>query len=258
MNKSSIIIWLLFASVAPAAMAQDSNWWQSNSQATASQQASTNETSSIVVKPALIQSILVRLKSPDENVRIGASRNMVYGKGITDKDVYAAVAEALEYGIANPRKSSDDEIAWHALALSSSGDAAYLPALENLIKLKITRHAQRARDELLRNMAAGGPVASPAKISGKPILMTESQSQNPSCRLISQETCNTSRGEAKCIAWHQDRAGQAGANALLLINSSTTPSTSVTSFVPIGNNLIAAGGTSKKTTLIANYYHCDF
>ena len=66
------------------------------------------------------------------------------------------------------------------------------------------------------------------------------------------------QGEAKCIAWHQVRAGQAGANAVLLINSTTTNTGSTTSFVPIGNTVMAVGGTSRKTTLIANYYGCDF
>lgn len=207
---------------------------------------------------AWVQPILMRLKSPDEEIRLGTSRNMIYGKGIADKEVYAAVAEALEYGISNPGKSSDNEVAWHALALASSGDPAYLPVLENLVKLKITRHAKRALDELTRNVKAGAPFKKPTGNAGKVILITESQSQNLSCQFLGQETCNTSRGEAKCIAWHQNRAGKVGANSLLLINSSTAQGASVASLVPIGNSVVAVGGSSKKTTLFANYYLCDF
>lgn len=256
MGTSRVLLSLIIICLSSAAMGQDSNWWQGHSQATTSQQAATSEVSVAGTKPVLIQSILVRLRSPDVNVRIAASQNMVYGKGITDKDVYAGVAEALEYSISNPKKSSDNEVAWHALALASSGDAAYLPVLENLVKLKITRHAERARDELIRNVEAGGPFSRPTNAAGKAILISESQSQ--SCQFISQETCNTSRGEAKCIAWHQAQAGKVGANSLLLMNSSTTPTTSVATVVPIGNSFMAVGGTSRKTTLIANYYLCDF
>lgn len=258
MFTSRVFLSLVITSVTAVAMAQNNNWWQGHSQASASsQQAVTGEIGDAGAKPALIQSILMRLRSPDVNVRIATSQNMIYGKGITDKDVYAGVADALEYSISNPNKSSDNEAAWHALALASSGDATYLPVLENLIKLKITRHAERARDELVRNVAAGGPFSRPTNVAGKVILISESQSQSQSCQFISQETCNTGRGEAKCIAWHQAQAGKVGANSLLLINSSTTPTTSVTSFVPVGDSLVAVGGTARKTTLIANYYLCD-
>jgi hypothetical protein len=260
MAISHALLSLIITSFSSAVMAQDGNWWAGHSQIATSQQVITNQAGEIDnadLKPGLIKSILVRLKSPDVNTRIAASRDMVYGKGISDKDVYTEVAKALEYSISNPNKSSDNEVAWHALALASSGDAAYLPVLENLVNLKITRHAQRARDELVRNVETGSPFSKPANVGSKTILISESQSQSPSCQFISQETCNTSRGEAKCIAWHQDRAGKMGANSLLLINSSTTSKASVTTFVPVGNNFMAVGGTSKKTTLIANYYSCD-
>lgn len=286
MNRTTlhVLLSIITISATSTAVAQENGWWQSYSQAPITQQSTTSDTkdaptpsgnfdsptpdnqqvkqqpssSSVDVRPAkspLVQTILSRLKSPDINVRIATSQGMIYGKGITDKYVYTEVAKALEFSIHNPKKSSDNETAWHALALASSGDPTYLPVLENLVALKITRHAERARDELLRNSQSGGPFTNLASSARKAILISETQSQ--SCQFISQETCNTSRGEAKCIAYHQAQAGKVGANSILLINSSTTPTTSTTTLIPIGNSLVAVGGTSRKTTLIANYYTCN-
>ena len=64
------------------------------------------------------------------------------------------------------------------------------------------------------------------------------------------------RGQQPRVEWM--RAGHGCVSMHPVINSSTTNTASTTSFVPIGNTVVAVGGTSRKTTLIANYYGCDF
>ena len=185
--------------------------------------------------------LLEQLRSQSIAERTAACRQ-IFGAGMKSPDIYAQLALNLEAGLVNLDKKSPrvEELAWHVKALASSGDLKYLPLVKSAAESEVRAIARHARDsrEILENSAAQGrPYLEPAKV---PVL-TEKQVEN--CQYIAQKPCTTSRAAAKCITYHQMKAVGSGANAIMILQSSSRS----VGFGPFGGD----------SNMLANYYRCN-
>lgn len=183
------------------------------------------------------------LQSTSSEVRREAS-SQIFGSGISDAGINARLAELITEALPGLDKGSPriDEIAWHAKALGASGDEAYLPLLEQLggssIR-KLARNAQDAKKMLQEAVVQGRPYLHYSKVR----VITEKQAE--ACEYIAQQSCETSRAADKCVDSHKDNAVQAGANAIMLLLTSSQSS---------GFAALPFGGS---TMMLANYYRCN-
>lgn len=162
----------------------------------------------------------------------------VFGAGMADPAVYAAIADRLRGGLATldqPKSEPGDrldELAWHAKALGGSGDVAYLPLLQQAAQSShrsLARHAREAV-ELLQAMA----------LEGRPFLdgahvREVAAADVAGCRFVKKVECNAREAEDCEEALHAE-AGRVGAEALVV--------------------LYRQDGTSARNAVIANAYHC--
>lgn len=187
-----------------------------------------------------IDAIIERLNSNSIEVRTQASQE-AFGAGIKSDALYQKIESVAEAGLKGMDKNSprSNEIAWHIKALAGSGDIKYLPLIERASQSgvrSLARHAKDAKEILAESSARGAPYLLYTKV---PIL-TEKQAER--CNYVAQRTCKTSRSAEKCIAQHQSNAVAVGANAVVLLHSSSHS----VGFGPFGGD----------TTMIANYYGC--
>ena len=166
----------------------------------------------------------------------------IFGAGLDDKALYQQVAATLEAGLVGLTKDSErvDELAWHAKALGSSGDMAYMPLLERAGRSGIrhlVKHAGDAKEILIEAAAAGHPYMEWEKVT----MLTEKQAEG--CLLIKQQTCDTSRSADVCVEDHKTKAIEVGANAIMLLMTNSQSGALVSW---LGSN----------TTMVANYYDC--
>lgn len=183
------------------------------------------------------------LRSTESESRREAS-SQIFGSGISDAGLNAQLAALIVESLPELDKKSAqiDEIAWHAKALGASGDKAYLPLLDQLSGSnirKLARNAQEAKTILQDAAANGRPYLHYSKVR----VITERQAE--ACEYIKQQTCETSRAAEKCMDSHKDNAVQAGANAIMLLLTSSQSS---------GLAALPFGGS---TTMLANYYRCE-
>jgi hypothetical protein len=181
-------------------------------------------------------SLIGQLGSAASQDRTEASR-YIYGAGIDDAEVYKAVAAAIEISSSTLNRESPNtqqqEVAWHAKALASSGNAEYLPILEELSESSaksVARHAKKSVALLERTVSNGVPYLDPQKVTE----IFEGQRAN--CELVDQVTCSTSFRMEKCRNWHKEKAAAKGANAIMLLRED--------------------GGAFRRTN-VANYFKCD-
>jgi hypothetical protein len=181
-------------------------------------------------------SLIDQLGSAPPQDRTEASR-YIYGRGIDDVDVYKAVARAIETSSStlSPESPStqQQEVAWHAKALASSGNAEYMPILEELSESPaktVAKHAKKSTALLQKTVSNGVPYLDPRNVTE----IFEGQRAN--CELIDQVTCSTSFRMEKCRNWHKDKAAAKGANAIMLLRED--------------------GGALRRTN-VANYFKCD-
>lgn len=188
-----------------------------------------------------VDNLIARVQSQSVAERTRASQD-IYGAGINSKALYSAVAKQIEAVLPTVTKDSPkvDEVAWHAKALGTSGDVTYLPLLEKLSRSEIrgiARHAKGAIETLREAADAGTAYLDYTKV----VVLTEKQAEG--CRYIAQRSCETSRSADKCVDSHKDNAVEAGANAIMLL---MTSSQSGALFSVFGSD----------TTMLANYYSC--
>jgi hypothetical protein len=181
-------------------------------------------------------SLIEQLQSDSAQDRIGASR-YVYGAGIDDADLYAAIAKVIEVRSADLSDESSDvelkEISTHLKALGGSGNAMYMPLLETLSTSSVkyvAKHADKAIKLLQRTSANGAPYLESRRVTE----IFEGQRAN--CDLVVQNTCSTMRSVEKCINWHKQRASEKGANAIMLLRESRV---------------------TFKRHVVANYFRCS-
>jgi hypothetical protein len=164
-----------------------------------------------------VQSLIEQLQSTSPEVRIKASQ-YIYGGGIENAELYAAVADAIEKQSAtlykNPSKVVRQEVSWHAKALASSGNMDYMPLLDKLSKSSsrsISKHANNSKTILAEAASAGGAYLEYRKVR----IITASQAKE--CEYISQQNCSTLRSLDKCIDKHKAQALRVGANSIMVV-----------------------------------------
>jgi len=177
------------------------------------------------------------------DVRREAS-SQIFGSGLDNARLNEQLAGIIGDAIGGLDKNSPriDEIAWHVKALAASGDAKYLPLLSDLSNSnirKLARHATDAKEVMEAAIASGRPYLHYSKVR----VITEKQSE--ACEFVVQQTCETSRAADKCVDSHKDNAASAGANAIMLLLTSSQSS---------GLAALPFGGS---TTMLANYYKCS-
>ncbi|KGM55994.1 hypothetical protein N800_10230 [Lysobacter daejeonensis GH1-9] len=188
-----------------------------------------------------VDNLIARLQSQSVAERTRASQD-IFGAGINSKALYAEVAKRIGEVLPTVTKDSPkvDELAWHAKAIGTSGDMAYMPLLEQLSRSDIrgiARHAKGAQETLREAAEAGTAYLDYTKV----MVLTEKQAEG--CRYVAQRSCETSRSADKCVDSHKDNAVEAGANAIMLL---MTSSQSGALFSVFGSD----------TTMLANYYAC--
>jgi len=167
-----------------------------------------------------VSSLILQLQSPSAQERTRASQ-YIHGAGISDIDLYNAVAEAVSIHRvdlnADSPGSLQQEIAWHAKALGGSAIYDYMPLLEELSESPaktVAKHAKKSKDQLRETAARGAPYLDAGKVS----LITDSQRAN--CEFVEQASCKTLRSYDNCVNWHKERAAQKGANAIMVLRES--------------------------------------
>lgn len=188
-----------------------------------------------------VDNLIARLQSNSIAERKRASQD-IFGAGINSKSLYAEVAKRIEAVLPTVTKDSPkvDEVAWHAKALGTSGDMGYMPMLEELSRSDIrgiARHAKAAQETLREAAEAGTAYLDYTKV----VVVTEKQAEG--CRYVAQRSCETTRSADKCVDSHKNNAVEAGANAIMLL---MTSSQSGALFSVFGSD----------TTILANYYSC--
>lgn len=186
------------------------------------------------------EKLIERLYSSSSAQRRAASEE-IFGAGIESPELYAVLATILDTDGMSAKKGDprEDEFAWHAKALASSGDEQYLPLLQRLVTSPargLAKHSKKAIDILERAASEGRPYLEYTKV----MMITEKQAE--ACEYVDQHLCKTGRSPDKCIDSHKDNAAKRGANAVVLLVASSAT-----------GGLSLLGGS---TTMVANYYSC--
>lgn len=95
-----------------------------------------------------IESLIAQLQSSSAQQRTMASQ-IIFNQRIHDVELFEEVATAIRNQLANLNKKSSDtlqeEVAWHAKALATSGNMEYMPLLDELSKSTAKKVAKYAK-----------------------------------------------------------------------------------------------------------------